>query len=76
VPKVFSKVKERTNLPVKLASERTLMHVLQIHTNPSILQTYSDTLDATNSRSLVDYCKRVLAKLSQDSESEGDDEKL
>lgn len=73
VQKVFGKVKERTNLPVKLAAERTLMHVLQVHTNPKLVDEYCATLDATTGRALSDYCKRILAKLSQDSESEEDE---
>jgi len=34
---------------------------------------YCATLDQTNGRALGDYCKRILAKLSQDSESEEDE---
>eukprot|EP01114_Cavostelium_apophysatum_P005269 TRINITY_DN1605_c0_g1_i7.p1 TRINITY_DN1605_c0_g1~~TRINITY_DN1605_c0_g1_i7.p1 ORF type:complete len:2557 (-),score=707.41 TRINITY_DN1605_c0_g1_i7:133-7803(-) len=48
VPKVFTRVKERSNLPVKLAAERTLLHLLQIHIDPNTLTIYSETLDQTN----------------------------
>lgn len=65
-------VKDRSNFPVKLASERALLHVLQIHTQPNVLSQYASTLDAANSRALLDYGKRVLAKLQEESESDSE----
>lgn len=70
VPPLMVRVKERTNFPVKLASERATLHVLQIHKDPNVLQKYSQTIDKTAASNLTDYCKRVLSKLKEDSEDE------
>jgi len=49
------------------------MYVLQIQIGENTLKEYSDTLDQTTSRALVDYCKRILSKLSPDSDEEEDE---
>lgn len=72
VPPLMLRVKERTNFPVKLAAERATLHVLQIHKDPSILDNYIKTLDKNTASNLNDYCKRVLAKLKEESESENE----
>ena len=60
-----------TNVSVKIATERTLVHVLEIHTNPETLPQYLDTLtDAGNRKVLSEYARRVLTKLNPDSDSE------
>jgi hypothetical protein len=70
----MTRVKDRSNFPVKLAAERTVMHVLQVHIDPSTLEQYLQTLDNTTARTISDYCKRVLTKLPPDSESESSEE--
>ncbi len=75
VPPLMERIKDRSNFPVKLAAERALMHTLQVHTDPEVLKSYSQTLDQATARTLVDYAKRVLAKLTQDSGSESEEEK-
>lgn len=65
-------VKDRSNFPVKLASERALVHVLQVHKQPTLLVQYAATLEPTASRTISDYGKRVLAKLQDASDSESE----
>jgi len=73
VPPVMISVKDRTNFPVKLASERTLVHLLEIHTpNSNTLQEYAQTLDSAQSKVITDYAKRILSKLAEHSDSEGE----
>eukprot|EP01117_Protostelium_nocturnum_P009440 TRINITY_DN3367_c0_g3_i1.p1 TRINITY_DN3367_c0_g3~~TRINITY_DN3367_c0_g3_i1.p1 ORF type:complete len:2582 (-),score=1035.41 TRINITY_DN3367_c0_g3_i1:96-7841(-) len=68
VPVVMTSVKDRTNVPVRLASERALMHLLQVHHTPKTLEIYCSTLEANQSRNIADYAKRILAKLVADSD--------
>jgi len=74
VPPLMERLRDRQSMAAKLAAERALMHVLQIHTNPPLLDTYLLEIDSSAARSLGDYAKRVLAKLapSSDSEHEGE----
>jgi len=72
VPPVMNRLKDRMNLPLKLASERTLLHTLQVIKNPEVLNEYIQTLDSSTARTLQDYCKRIIAKLPEHSESEGE----
>jgi hypothetical protein len=74
VPPVMARLKDRVNLPLKLASERTLLHALQIFKNPEVLQSYSQTLDQTSARTLNDYVKRVISKLAEESEDEDNED--
>lgn len=51
-------------LSLKLASERALVHILQIHSDPSVLELYLKTADTNKSKLVSDYCKRVLSKVT------------
>lgn len=66
----MARLKDRTNLPVKLASERALMHVLQIHKDANVVKEYCSKLAPDTARTIEDYSKRVLSKLNPSSESE------
>jgi len=76
VPLLVERIKDRSNFPVKLASERALMHVLQIHTKPETLKLYTQGLDQAAARTLVDYSQKVLSKLTKDSASEDSEEEI
>ncbi|KAI8916484.1 armadillo-type protein [Powellomyces hirtus] len=75
VPALMLCVRDR-NTPVKLAAERTLLHVFQINkpnaSGAQVLQTYLGGLsDAATARNIGDYARRVLSKLSaEDSDNE------
>ena len=58
------------NSPTTSASERALLHILQIHINPAILESYLASIDKKDVKALADYCKRVLAKLAPESDDE------
>jgi len=66
---LIERVKDRS-VPIKLAAERTLLHLLQIKSNSTTLQQVSQQLDPNVARTLVDYCKRVLSKLADESDEE------
>jgi len=70
VPPTMNRLKERTNLPLKLASERTLVHSLQIFKESVVLDNFIKTIDQTLAQSILDYHKRVLIKLTPDSDIE------
>ncbi|KAF2074627.1 hypothetical protein CYY_004066 [Polysphondylium violaceum] len=70
VPPTMNRLKERTNLPLKLASERTLVHSLQIFKESIVLDNFIKTIDQTLAQSILDYHKRVLIKLTPDSDTE------
>ncbi|KYQ88256.1 HEAT repeat-containing protein [Tieghemostelium lacteum] len=71
VPPTMNRLKERTNLPLKLAAERNLVHSLQIFKDSAVLEEYIASLsDQTLSQSITDYNKRILLKLSPDSDTE------
>ena len=61
-------VRERT-IPVKLAAERALVHVLKLDVSEDILTDYVKTL-GSNSRSVTDYVKRVLVKIASNESDE------
>ncbi|KAJ3106531.1 translational activator of GCN4 [Phlyctochytrium planicorne] len=75
VPTLMLCVRDRV-IPIKLASERALIYVFQLidveegSVSP-VLQAYLKGLDTSNSRTIGDYSRRVLAKLA---EKESDDE--
>ncbi|KAM9953278.1 hypothetical protein ACTFIR_008341 [Dictyostelium discoideum] len=70
----MNRLKERTNLPLKLAAERTLVHSLQIFKESIVMDDLIKQLelsgDSSMANSLIDYHKRVLMKLSPDSDIE------
>jgi len=66
VPPLMERVKDRSSLPVKLASERTLFYVLQVKKDPTVLESYAQSLRPAQARPIQDYCKRVLSKLGED----------
>ncbi|TPX30377.1 hypothetical protein SmJEL517_g06060 [Synchytrium microbalum] len=72
VPPVMVCVRDRI-IFVKLAAERCLLHLFQLSQGENVLQGYLKTLDAANARSVGDYARRVLSKLSQDEESDDDE---
>lgn len=73
IPPIIEKIKDRSNFPVKLIAERTLMHLLQIHENPIILKEFCQTLEPSNSKFLTDYCQRILFKLKKESDDENNE---
>ncbi|PRP84949.1 hypothetical protein PROFUN_07334 [Planoprotostelium fungivorum] len=68
VPPTMAAVKDRMNVPVKLAAERALMHLLQVHHTPATLDEYAATLDNIQAKNIADYSKRILSKLVPDSD--------
>ncbi|KAN0049996.1 hypothetical protein ACTA71_003094 [Dictyostelium dimigraforme] len=70
----MNRLKERTNLPLKLAAERTLVHSLQIFKESVVMDDLIKQLELSGeslmANSLIDYHKRVLMKLSPDSDVE------
>jgi len=77
VPPLMNCVKDRTSLPVKLASERAVLHVLKIQQDGGerlakyVSESAAEgTMAAKDGKTLTDYCRRVLAKLSPDSGDE------
>jgi len=73
VPPLMMRVKEKT-FPIKLAAERALLYVLQINSNPSILEQYSKKLSELTSKTLNEYVSKVLVKLEVNSEQDEEDE--
>ncbi|KAJ3197163.1 translational activator of GCN4 [Irineochytrium annulatum] len=72
VPTLMLCVRDRV-IPIKLAAERALIHVFRL-TKPDgaeVLKRYLEGLDASASRSIGDYAKRVLSTLAA---KESDDE--
>jgi hypothetical protein len=62
----------------RTAAERALLHVLRIHDEPDLLTDYASKPSAmggnkAEAKALVDYCKRILAKLAPYSEDERED---
>ncbi|KAK5582574.1 hypothetical protein RB653_004159 [Dictyostelium firmibasis] len=70
----MNRLKERTNLPLKLAAERTLVHSLQIFKESVVMDDLVKQLELSGesqmANSLIDYHKRVLIKLAPDSDIE------
>eukprot|EP01132_Coremiostelium_polycephalum_P008022 gene8022-9867_t len=70
VPQTMNRLKDRSNLPLKLATERTLVHSLQIFKESVVMDEFIKTIDNPLAQTLLDYYKRVLIKLSPDSDIE------
>ena len=66
----MSCVRDRT-IPVKLSSERALVHVLKLNTSQDIINDYVKSLGPSASRNVGDYVRRVLLKIA-DNESDND----
>lgn len=71
----MNRVKERA-LPVKLAAERTMLHVLSVHPQDmTVVDSYCSSLtNPSDAKTLKEYCTRILAKLAERSESENSDD--
>jgi hypothetical protein len=68
VPLVMQSVRDRT-IPVKLAAERALLHILRIQEGS--FESYIQDIEPNQRRSINDYAKRVLVKLlDRDSDDE------
>ena len=63
VPLMMTSVRERV-IPIKLAAERALLFALQLQKDDSVYQTYLGSIDATASKTLMDYHRRILSKLA------------
>lgn len=70
VPPTFALIKSN-NLAAKLAAERALLYLLEVHSRPETLATYA-RVDAANGKIVAEYARRVLAKLKADSGDESD----
>ncbi|GAM21690.1 hypothetical protein SAMD00019534_048650 [Acytostelium subglobosum LB1] len=71
IPPTMARLRERSSLPLKLASERALVHSLQIFQESVVMDDYIKTVtDQALITALVDYHKRVLMKLNPDSDTE------
>ncbi|KAK5667273.1 translational activator of GCN4 [Batrachochytrium dendrobatidis] len=66
VPALMVNVRDRT-IPIKLAAEQCLIHAFQLKQgkNMKTLETYLATLDGPSARSIGDYARRVLVKISE-----------
>ncbi|KAJ3394121.1 translational activator of GCN4 [Entophlyctis sp. JEL0112] len=76
VPILMTLVRERV-IPIKLASERALLHLLCLsaeNANPAVLSNYAASLDTASARNTTDYAKRVLSKLADKESDDEDDE--
>jgi hypothetical protein len=68
VPLVMQSVRDRT-IPVKLAAERALLHILRIQEGN--FEELIKDIEPNQRRSINDYAKRVLVKLlDRDSDDE------
>ena len=72
---LFGKVCKDTNVdllnvPVKLTSERALLHLLQIHENPQVLENYLRSVPPMDAKYLKTYVQRVLVKLPKNSDDD------
>ncbi|EGG22499.1 HEAT repeat-containing protein [Cavenderia fasciculata] len=72
VPPTMNRLKERANLPLKLACERNLVHSLQIFKESYIMDDYLKSIqsDQVLCTQITDYHRRVLIKLAPDSDTE------
>lgn len=73
VPPLLEAVKS-TNMSVKLASERSLLHLLQVHTRPETLTEFAKTMEPEAAAFLTGYVTRVLRKLPAQSDDDSDHE--
>eukprot|EP01097_Dermamoeba_algensis_P001224 TRINITY_DN1461_c0_g6_i1.p1 TRINITY_DN1461_c0_g6~~TRINITY_DN1461_c0_g6_i1.p1 ORF type:complete len:664 (-),score=207.03 TRINITY_DN1461_c0_g6_i1:124-2115(-) len=72
IPPLIERLKERASMTVKLAAERTLLHVLQLQVSDARLEEYTRTADPASAKYLSDYCKRVISKLEPTSDDEAE----
>ena len=70
VPPVLEKALDKKSFPVKIASERALMHLLCIKSDKSVVVSFLKTCDETFKKEIQGYITRVLSKLNADSEDE------
>ena len=62
-------------MPVKLAAERALVHVLQVRSRPATMEDFLKAAEPGVARATTDYARRVLNRISAvDSGSESDDD--
>jgi HEAT repeat protein len=71
VPQIFSVIKGN-NIALKNTAERTLLYLLEVHTRPETVTTYTKSVDAANGKIISEYSRRVLSKLKPDSGTESD----
>lgn len=69
VPSLLKTVQD-SYIPVKIASERALLHLLHIHDNPAVLESYLQTISPADARYLKTYVQRVLIKLPKNAEDD------
>ena len=69
VPTLLKSVQD-SYIPVKLASERALLHLLQIHENPAVLENYLQSVSPIDAKYLKTYVQRVLIKLPKSAEDD------
>lgn len=62
IPLVMTCVKDR-NIPVKLAGEKCLLHLLRLRQGEDLLQSFLGSVTPAEAKQLGDYHKRVLVKL-------------
>lgn len=65
IPNLMQCIRDRV-IPVKLASERAMLHLLQIGKDETVLQNYLKSVDGSTNRSVGEFAKRVLSKLADD----------
>ena len=63
LPLIMNCVKDR-NIPVKLAGEKALIHLLRLTKGDAQLKSYLESVSPVEAKQLSDYHKRVLVKLS------------
>ena len=69
VPTLLKSVQD-SYIPVKLASERALLHLLQIHENPAVLENYLQSVSPIDAKYLKTDVQRVLIKLPKSAEDD------
>lgn len=69
VPTLLKSVQD-SYVPVKLTSERALLHLLQIHDNPQVLENYLRSVPPMDAKYLKTYVQRVLVKLPKNSDDD------
>ena len=69
VPTLLKSVQD-SYIPVKLVSERALLHLLQIHENPAVLENYLQSVSPIDAKYLKTYVQRVLIKLPKSAEDD------
>ena len=69
VPAALQRVK-KSILSLKYAAERALYHLLQVKTNPGLHQYFATTLPESHTKTFLEFCKVVLAKLPEHSDDE------